>query len=206
MGIVIYSSRTAQDFLALCSLVGMAPTMAVLASDAGSKRLPNMSPADRCDGAPDPLFSSRYSDHKQLQSQQRTVQEAIRGKLADLDQWISQYQAAFSSLEAAQLASLVQDISGPIDLGNSLRIFIVFLDEHTTSTLDVTTFSFDFSVKRGFADRFCLEGRRTFSGRAVKGKGRWFDQPSASSCRSSQLRSCHRFSAERRPGAPHQPV
>ncbi|XP_024124914.1 serine/threonine-protein kinase SMG1 [Oryzias melastigma] len=62
-------------------------------------------------------LDQRYSDHKQLQSQQRTVQEAIRGKLADLDQWISQYQAAFSSLEAAQLASLVQDISGPIDLG-----------------------------------------------------------------------------------------
>jgi len=46
------------------------------------------------------------------------VQEAIQSKLADLDQWISQYQAAFSNLEATQLAGLLQDISGPIDLGN----------------------------------------------------------------------------------------
>uniref|UniRef100_A0A3Q4GZX5 SMG1 nonsense mediated mRNA decay associated PI3K related kinase n=1 Tax=Neolamprologus brichardi TaxID=32507 RepID=A0A3Q4GZX5_NEOBR len=73
------------------------------------------------------LFSSRvaeikvssqmYSEHTQLQSRQRTVQEAIQGKLTELDQWISQYQAAFSSLEATQLASLLQDISSPIDLG-----------------------------------------------------------------------------------------
>lgn len=59
----------------------------------------------------------RYSEHTQLQSQQRTVQEAIQAKLADLEQWISQYHAAFSSLEATQLASLLQDISTPIDLG-----------------------------------------------------------------------------------------
>lgn len=59
----------------------------------------------------------RYSEHTQLQSRQRTVQEAIQSKLADLDQWISQYQAAFSNLEATQLASLLQDISSPIDLG-----------------------------------------------------------------------------------------
>ncbi|XP_018612751.2 serine/threonine-protein kinase SMG1 isoform X2 [Scleropages formosus] len=59
----------------------------------------------------------RYSEHTQLQSRQRTVQDAIRGKLSDLDQWISQYQAAFGSLEATQLASLLQEISSPIDLG-----------------------------------------------------------------------------------------
>ncbi|KAK1877563.1 Serine/threonine-protein kinase SMG1 [Dissostichus eleginoides] len=59
----------------------------------------------------------RYSEHTQLQSRQRTVQEAIQSKLSDLDQWISQYQAAFSNLEATQLASLLQDISSPIDLG-----------------------------------------------------------------------------------------
>uniref|UniRef100_A0A667Z9R8 non-specific serine/threonine protein kinase n=1 Tax=Myripristis murdjan TaxID=586833 RepID=A0A667Z9R8_9TELE len=62
-------------------------------------------------------LEQRYSEHTQLQSRQRTVQEAIQSKLADLDQWISQYQAAFSSLEATQLASLLQDISNPIDLG-----------------------------------------------------------------------------------------
>ncbi|XP_013880332.1 serine/threonine-protein kinase SMG1 isoform X3 [Austrofundulus limnaeus] len=62
-------------------------------------------------------LEQRYSEHTQLQSQQRTVQEAIRGKLTDLEQWVSQYQAAFSSLEATQLASLLQDISAPIDLG-----------------------------------------------------------------------------------------
>lgn len=45
------------------------------------------------------------------------MQDAIQSKLADLDQWISQYQAAFSNLEATQLASLLQDISSPIDLG-----------------------------------------------------------------------------------------
>jgi hypothetical protein len=32
---------------------------------------------------------------------------------------ISQYQAAFASLEATQLASLLQDISSPIDLGET---------------------------------------------------------------------------------------
>ncbi|XP_045069168.1 serine/threonine-protein kinase SMG1 [Coregonus clupeaformis] len=59
----------------------------------------------------------RYSEHTQLASRQRTVQELIQGKQGDLDQWMSQYQAAFSSLEATQLASLLQDISSPIDLG-----------------------------------------------------------------------------------------
>lgn len=59
----------------------------------------------------------RYSEHTQLQSRQRTVQDAIQSKLSDLDQWISQYQAAFGSLEATQLASLLQEISSPIDLG-----------------------------------------------------------------------------------------
>ncbi|KAF7200875.1 serine/threonine-protein kinase SMG1 isoform X2 [Nothobranchius furzeri] len=62
-------------------------------------------------------LEKRYSEHTRLQSQQRTVQEAIRAKLTDLEQWVSQYQAAFSSLEATQLASLLQDISSPIDLG-----------------------------------------------------------------------------------------
>ena len=62
---------------------------------------------------------SRYSEHTQLQSRQRTAQEAIQSKLTDLDQWISQYQAAFASLEATQLASLLQDISSPIDLGKT---------------------------------------------------------------------------------------
>ncbi|XP_063077660.1 serine/threonine-protein kinase SMG1 isoform X2 [Engraulis encrasicolus] len=59
----------------------------------------------------------RYSEHTQLQSRQRTVQDAIQSKLTDLDHWISQYQAAFASLEATQLASLLQEISSPIDLG-----------------------------------------------------------------------------------------
>ncbi|XP_062840999.1 serine/threonine-protein kinase SMG1 isoform X2 [Trichomycterus rosablanca] len=62
-------------------------------------------------------LEQRYSEHTQLQSRQRTVQDAIQSKLSDLDQWISQYQAAFSSLEATQLASLLQEISSPIDLG-----------------------------------------------------------------------------------------
>lgn len=81
-----------------------------------------MSP--QCSGAahlPPPLPPHRYSEHTQLQSRQRTVQEAIQSKLSDLDQWISQYQAAFSNLEATQLASLLQDISSPIDLGQSHR-------------------------------------------------------------------------------------
>uniref|UniRef100_A0A672JXE5 non-specific serine/threonine protein kinase n=1 Tax=Sinocyclocheilus grahami TaxID=75366 RepID=A0A672JXE5_SINGR len=59
----------------------------------------------------------RFSEHTQLQSRQRTVQDAIQGKLSDLDQCISQYHAAFASLEATQLASLLQEISSPIDLG-----------------------------------------------------------------------------------------
>ncbi|XP_029946461.1 serine/threonine-protein kinase SMG1 isoform X1 [Salarias fasciatus] len=72
------------------------------------------------DSHPDHLIftlEQRYSEHTQLQSRQRTVQDAIQSKLADLDQWISQYQAAFSSLEATQLGGLLQDISSPIDLG-----------------------------------------------------------------------------------------
>ncbi|KAM7372511.1 hypothetical protein PAMP_009675 [Pampus punctatissimus] len=75
---------------------------------------------DGAENHPDHLIltlEQRYSEHTQLQSRQRTVQEAIQSKLADLDQWISQYQAAFSNLEATQLASLLQDISSPIDLG-----------------------------------------------------------------------------------------
>ncbi|CAL9703653.1 unnamed protein product [Knipowitschia caucasica] len=72
------------------------------------------------EGHPDHLIltlEQRYSEHNQLQSRQRTVQEAIQSKLSDLEHYISQYQAAFSSLEATQLASLLQDISSPIDLG-----------------------------------------------------------------------------------------
>ncbi|KAM3597338.1 uncharacterized protein V6R79_003264 [Siganus canaliculatus] len=75
---------------------------------------------EEADSHPDHLIYSleqRYSEHTQLQSQQRTMREAIQGKLADLDHLISQYQAAFSNLEATQLASLMQDISSPIDLG-----------------------------------------------------------------------------------------
>uniref|UniRef100_A0A3P8VUM7 non-specific serine/threonine protein kinase n=1 Tax=Cynoglossus semilaevis TaxID=244447 RepID=A0A3P8VUM7_CYNSE len=75
---------------------------------------------DGAENHPDHLIltlEQRYSEHNQLQSRQRTVQEAIQSKLADLDQWISQYQAAFTNLEATQLASLLQDISSPIDLG-----------------------------------------------------------------------------------------
>lgn len=66
----------------------------------------------------------RYSEHTQLQSRQRTVQDAIQSKLSDLDQWLSQYQAAFGSLEATQLASLLQEISSPIDLGIHLKLGI----------------------------------------------------------------------------------
>ncbi|KAK6476140.1 serine/threonine-protein kinase SMG1-like isoform X1 [Huso huso] len=59
----------------------------------------------------------RYSEHTQLQSRELAVQEAIQLKLSDFDLWISQYQAAFASMEATQLASLLQEISSPIDLG-----------------------------------------------------------------------------------------
>ncbi|XP_041633863.1 serine/threonine-protein kinase SMG1 isoform X3 [Cheilinus undulatus] len=62
-------------------------------------------------------LEQRYSEYTQLQSRQLSMQEAIESKVADLDQWISQYQAAFSNLEATQLASLLQDISSSIDLG-----------------------------------------------------------------------------------------
>lgn len=63
-------------------------------------------------------LEQRYNDHTQLQSRQQTVLEAIQSKLGDLDQWISQYHAAFSNLEATQLASLLQDISSPVELGS----------------------------------------------------------------------------------------
>ena len=61
-------------------------------------------------------------------SRQRTVQDAIQGKLSDLDQWISQYQAAFASLEATQLATLLQEISSQIDLGKYTPYFSVDFD------------------------------------------------------------------------------
>lgn len=75
---------------------------------------------DGAETLPDHLIltlEQRYSEHNQLKSRQRTVQDAIQSKLSDLEQCITQYQAAFSNLEATQLASLLQDISGPIDLG-----------------------------------------------------------------------------------------
>lgn len=59
----------------------------------------------------------RYSEHTQLQTQQRAVQEAIQVKLNEFEQWITHYQAAFSNLEATQLASLLQEISSQMDLG-----------------------------------------------------------------------------------------
>ncbi|XP_063286393.1 serine/threonine-protein kinase SMG1 isoform X2 [Pelobates fuscus] len=59
----------------------------------------------------------RYSEHTQLQTQQRAVQEAIQVKLNEFEQWITQYQAAFNSLEATQLAGLLQEISSQMDLG-----------------------------------------------------------------------------------------
>lgn len=61
--------------------------------------------------------SIRYSEHTQLQTQQRAVQEAIQVKLNEFEQWITHYQAAFSNLEATQLASLLQEISTQMDLG-----------------------------------------------------------------------------------------
>lgn len=59
----------------------------------------------------------RYSEHTQLQTQQRAVQEAIQVKLNEFEQWITHYQAAFNNLEATQLASLLQEISTQMDLG-----------------------------------------------------------------------------------------
>lgn len=61
--------------------------------------------------------SIRYSEHTQLQTQQRAVQEAIQVKLNEFEQWITHYQAAFNNLEATQLANLLQEISTQMDLG-----------------------------------------------------------------------------------------
>ncbi|KAG9477052.1 hypothetical protein GDO78_002442 [Eleutherodactylus coqui] len=59
----------------------------------------------------------RYSEHTQLQTQQRAVQESIQVKLNEFEQWITQYQTAFSNLEATKLAGLLQEISSQMDLG-----------------------------------------------------------------------------------------
>ncbi|XP_075035849.1 serine/threonine-protein kinase SMG1 [Mixophyes fleayi] len=59
----------------------------------------------------------RYSEHTQLQTQQRAVQEAIQVKLNEFEQWITQYQAVFKNLEATKLAGLLQEISSQMDLG-----------------------------------------------------------------------------------------
>ncbi|XP_006892778.1 PREDICTED: serine/threonine-protein kinase SMG1 [Elephantulus edwardii] len=66
---------------------------------------------------PSHTLQHRYSEHTQLQTQQRAVQEAIQVKLNEFDQWITHYQAAFNNLEATQLASLLQEISTQMDLG-----------------------------------------------------------------------------------------
>ncbi|XP_041318119.1 serine/threonine-protein kinase SMG1 [Pyrgilauda ruficollis] len=66
---------------------------------------------------PSRTLQARYSEHTQLQSQQRAVQEAIQVKLNEFEQWITHYQTAFSNLEATQLASLLQEISTQMDLG-----------------------------------------------------------------------------------------
>lgn len=56
------------------------------------------------------------------------MQDAIQSKLSDLDQWISQYQASFGSLEATQLASLLQEISTAIDLGTRACVGVLWLE------------------------------------------------------------------------------
>ncbi|XP_075422184.1 serine/threonine-protein kinase SMG1 isoform X2 [Ascaphus truei] len=66
---------------------------------------------------PSHTLQHRYSEHTQLQTQQRAVQEAIQVKLNEFEQWITQYQAAFNNLEATQLAGLLQEISSQMDLG-----------------------------------------------------------------------------------------
>ncbi|XP_078521376.1 serine/threonine-protein kinase SMG1 [Lissotriton helveticus] len=66
---------------------------------------------------PSQTLQNRYSEHTQLQTQQRAVQEAIQVKLNEFEQWITQYHAAFNNLEATQLASLLQEISSQMDLG-----------------------------------------------------------------------------------------
>ncbi|KAF3818996.1 hypothetical protein GH733_012413 [Mirounga leonina] len=66
---------------------------------------------------PSHTLQHRYSEHTQLQTQQRAVQEAIQVKLNEFEQWITHYQAAFNNLEATQLASLLQEISSQMDLG-----------------------------------------------------------------------------------------
>ncbi|XP_029431896.1 serine/threonine-protein kinase SMG1 isoform X1 [Rhinatrema bivittatum] len=74
---------------------------------------------DGAEGADHPshTLQHRFSEHTQLQSQQRAVKEAIQVKLNEFEQWITQYQAAFNNLEATQLAGLLQEISSPMDLG-----------------------------------------------------------------------------------------
>ncbi|OCT64106.1 hypothetical protein XELAEV_18045208mg [Xenopus laevis] len=66
---------------------------------------------------PSHTLKHRFSEHTQLQTQQRAVQEAIQVKLNEFEQWITQYKTAFSNLEATQLAGLLQEISSPMDLG-----------------------------------------------------------------------------------------
>ncbi|KAM4698242.1 serine/threonine-protein kinase SMG1 [Rhinophrynus dorsalis] len=66
---------------------------------------------------PSHTLQHRFSEHTQLQTQQRAVQEAIQVKLNEFEQWITQYKAAFSNLEATQLAGLLQEISSQMDLG-----------------------------------------------------------------------------------------
>ncbi|XP_053551228.1 serine/threonine-protein kinase SMG1 isoform X2 [Bombina bombina] len=66
---------------------------------------------------PSHSLQHRYSEHTQLQTQQRAVQEAIQVKLNEFEQWITQYQTTFKNLEATQLAGLLQEISTQMDLG-----------------------------------------------------------------------------------------
>lgn len=113
MGVLPQVEGAVEEYLTLQKLLSQGDKMT-------TKILEEMSFLEGAESCSDHLILTlehRYSEHTQLASRQRTVQELIQGKQGDLDQWMSQYQAAFSSLEATQLASLLQDISSHIDLG-----------------------------------------------------------------------------------------
>ncbi|XP_029599265.1 LOW QUALITY PROTEIN: serine/threonine-protein kinase SMG1-like [Salmo trutta] len=113
LGVLPQVEGAVEEYLTLQKLLSQGDKMT-------TKILEEMSFLEGAESCSDHLILTlehRYSEHTQLASRQRTVQELIQGKQGDLDQWMSQYQAAFSSLEATQLASLLQDISSHIDLG-----------------------------------------------------------------------------------------
>lgn len=66
-------------------------------------------------------------------------------KLNEFEQWITEYQTAFSNLEATKLAGLLQEISSQMDLGNLVNSFACYnVKTYNAQTLTYLQYLQDF--------------------------------------------------------------